>query len=189
MKRIEQKENREKQILDVALNLFVEKGFAATRITDIAKAANMSKGLMFNYFSSKERLYEVLIQKGIEKSNKLLENTCDEPLDFFIHVAEMIINGAKYNQNVAKMFVLINDASRSDFLPDEIRLKLRRENITKSAEIISKGQKQGTIRAGDPIALSATFWAAVTGIFQLAIQNSEFIYPEPYWLVDIIRAK
>ena len=56
--RKEQKERRRQEIINAALELFVSKGYAATKITDIAKRVNMSIGLMFHYFESKEALYE-----------------------------------------------------------------------------------------------------------------------------------
>lgn len=186
-KRVEQKENRQKQILEIALDLFVEKGFASTKITDIAEAAGMSKGLMFNYFSSKEKLYETLVWSGIQKSKALFDSTDDEPLAFFTHAAEMILNGAKHNSFVAKMFVLMNDASRGNILPVELRRSIQRDNIRKSAEVILEGQRCGTIREGDPEALASTFWAAIMGVCQLAVQNPDFTYPEPEWIVNIIK--
>lgn len=186
-KRIEQKENRQKQIFEIALDLFVNKGFAATKITDIAEAAGMSKGLMFNYFSSKEKLYEALVCSGIQKSKALFDFKGDEPLAFFAHAAEIVLNSAKQGSHISKMFVLMNDATRGNILPDELKRSIQRDNICKSAELILEGQRRGTIREGDPEALASTFWAAVMGICQLAVQNPDFIYPEPEWIVSIIK--
>lgn len=56
------KQNRKKDILDVALELFASKGHQNTRIEDITKAAGISKGLFYNYFTSKDKLLEELIQ-------------------------------------------------------------------------------------------------------------------------------
>ena len=63
--RKEQKEKRRQEILLAGLDLFVAKGYAATKITDIAKRANMSTGLLFHYFESKEKLYEELVTRGL----------------------------------------------------------------------------------------------------------------------------
>jgi len=57
------KVSREK-ILSAALELFAKKGFHATSISQIAKKAKISKGLMYNYFKSKDRLLDELIQNG-----------------------------------------------------------------------------------------------------------------------------
>ena len=57
------KVSREK-ILSAALELFAKKGFHATSISQIAKKAKISKGLMYNYFKSKDKLLDEIIQNG-----------------------------------------------------------------------------------------------------------------------------
>jgi AcrR family transcriptional regulator len=74
--RKEQKEKRRQEILCAALELFVSRGYAATKITDIAAQANMSTGLMFHYFESKEKLYEELIRMGVEATAYPAEQKC-----------------------------------------------------------------------------------------------------------------
>ena len=66
MTRKEQKEFREKQILFKALELFVIKGYSETKISDIADSLNISIGLLFHYYKSKEQLYLELIKIGID---------------------------------------------------------------------------------------------------------------------------
>ena len=56
------KETRPQELLDAALLLFVEKGFAATRSEEVAKAAGVSKGTLYLYFPSKEELLKAVIQ-------------------------------------------------------------------------------------------------------------------------------
>jgi AcrR family transcriptional regulator len=48
-----------------ALELFVEKGFAGTRLEDVAARAGVSKGTLYLYFDSKEALFKAVIQEGI----------------------------------------------------------------------------------------------------------------------------
>ena len=62
--RQEQKEERRQKILMTALTLFVQKGYADTKIADIAAAVPMSTGLMFHYFESKEVLLTELVKMG-----------------------------------------------------------------------------------------------------------------------------
>ena len=59
------KEARPAELLDAALALFVEKGFAATRSEEVAKAAGVSKGTLYLYFPSKEELLKAVIQHFI----------------------------------------------------------------------------------------------------------------------------
>jgi AcrR family transcriptional regulator len=56
------KEARPAELLDAALALFVEKGFAATRSEEVARAAGVSKGTLYLYFPSKEELLKAVIQ-------------------------------------------------------------------------------------------------------------------------------
>lgn len=58
------RETRKQQIMDVALKLFAEKGYDSTSISKIAKDANISKGLLYNYFESKEDLLIQLVTEG-----------------------------------------------------------------------------------------------------------------------------
>lgn len=59
------KEARPQELLAAALDLFVERGFAATRLDDVAKAAGVSKGTLYLYFSSKEDLFKAVVRESI----------------------------------------------------------------------------------------------------------------------------
>lgn len=59
------KEARPAEIMAAALDLFVERGFAATKLDDVAVRAGVSKGTLYLYFSSKEELFKAVIQQGI----------------------------------------------------------------------------------------------------------------------------
>lgn len=64
-KRERRKEARPGELLAAALELFVEKGFAATRAEEVAKRAGVSKGTLFLYFSSKEELFKAVVRENI----------------------------------------------------------------------------------------------------------------------------
>jgi AcrR family transcriptional regulator len=59
------REEKRNLIMDVALEHFANKGFHSTPISHIAKHAGISKGLMYNYFSSKEELLKELIRRSV----------------------------------------------------------------------------------------------------------------------------
>ncbi len=64
-KRARRKEARPGELIDAALSLFVEKGFAATRVEEVAARAGVSKGTLFLYFPSKEELFKALVRHTI----------------------------------------------------------------------------------------------------------------------------
>ncbi|UCV22691.1 TetR/AcrR family transcriptional regulator [Ferribacterium limneticum] len=59
------KEARPSELLEAALHLFVEKGFAATRLEDVAARAGVSKGTLYLYFENKNALFKAVVQEGI----------------------------------------------------------------------------------------------------------------------------
>jgi AcrR family transcriptional regulator len=58
-------DDRASEIAQAALDLFVTKGFAATKLEDVAKAAGVSKGLPYLYFKNKEELFKAVIVEAI----------------------------------------------------------------------------------------------------------------------------
>ncbi len=59
------KEARPQELLDAALELFVEKGFSATRSDEVAERAGVSKGTLYLYYPSKEELLKAVIQQNM----------------------------------------------------------------------------------------------------------------------------
>lgn len=77
------KQARPSELSAAALELFVEKGFAATKLDEIAARAGVSKGTLYLYFDSKEALFEAVIREGIlpliDSAETLLEELRDDP--------------------------------------------------------------------------------------------------------------
>lgn len=191
--RDEQKEQRRQLIIFKALELFAKKGYSDTKIGDIAKAADMSVGLMFHYFESKEQLYEELVRMGADGTNIPKDLNFENPLDYFDRFLKELFKYAKEQPWVFYLFVLMAQARRSDGIPPHIReIAMSVDQVEQSAEIIAAGQKYGYFREGDPYTLSFTFWSSVQGIMeQLAVSPEMFSndkpLPETDWILDIIR--
>jgi AcrR family transcriptional regulator len=64
-RRERRKESRPNEFLAAALELFIERGYAATRLEDVAKRAGASKGTLYLYFSGKDELFKAVIRGGI----------------------------------------------------------------------------------------------------------------------------
>lgn len=187
--RQEQKEQRRQEILYAALDLFVKKGYAATKITDIAEQVSMSVGLLFHYFESKEKLYEELVRLGLAGTAMPGEQKCDHAIAFFEGFAVQLFAYMKDQPYVAKFFVLMADAQRSEGTPAHIReIALRVNTIEQFVPIVEWGQKEGSIRQGNPRALSSAFWCSIQGIAEQYAAHPEMELPKPEWVVDIIRA-
>ena len=64
-KRERRKQDRPGELLEAALDLFVEKGYAATRVEEVAARAGVSKGTLFLYFPSKEDLFKAVVRENV----------------------------------------------------------------------------------------------------------------------------
>ena len=67
-KRERRKQHRPGELLEAALDLFVEKGFAATKSEEVAAKAGVSKGTLFLYFPSKEELFKAVVRENVVKT-------------------------------------------------------------------------------------------------------------------------
>lgn len=59
------KEDRPEEITAAALEAFAERGYAATRVDDVARRAGVSKGLLYLYFKTKEDLFKAVIRSFV----------------------------------------------------------------------------------------------------------------------------
>lgn len=59
------KEARPAELTAAALDVFVEKGYAATRLEEVAAQAGVSKGTLYLYFDSKEALFKAVVREGL----------------------------------------------------------------------------------------------------------------------------
>jgi AcrR family transcriptional regulator len=69
------KEERPGEILQAALETFVERGFAAARLEEVARRAGVTRGTMYLYFPSKQALFEAVVRRsvipGIERAEQI----------------------------------------------------------------------------------------------------------------------
>ncbi|UVW28423.1 TetR/AcrR family transcriptional regulator [Massilia sp. H6] len=59
------KDARPQELLAAAIDLFVERGFAATRLEDVARRAGVTKGTLYLYYTSKEELFKAVVRESI----------------------------------------------------------------------------------------------------------------------------
>jgi AcrR family transcriptional regulator len=77
-------------IMQAALELFGHNGFHSTSISKIAKEAGISKGLIYNYFDSKEDLLKRIILEAIETGEHLMEDAIHDSEDPFQQLQYLI---------------------------------------------------------------------------------------------------
>lgn len=74
------KENSKEHLLQVAMQLFAQRGYDATPISLIAKTAGVSQGLLYNYFESKTALLRAIFERSFEQIQQSMQGYADAQL-------------------------------------------------------------------------------------------------------------
>ncbi|MEZ3461589.1 MAG: TetR/AcrR family transcriptional regulator [Lachnospiraceae bacterium] len=190
MTRKEQKEARKWQIIQATLDLFVERGYYGTKTSQISKRADISEGLLFHYFPTKEILLEELINIGLEGMRMPMQIEAENGLDFFSQFTTMLFLQVEKNPFIAKMFVFMGHVVRAEEIPERLRnLAASVDTITYSQGRVEEGQRDGSIRRGDAMALSNMYWCAVHGMMEQYALHPEIPLPEADWIVAMLKSE
>ena len=103
------RESRRKQIMDAAMDLFAAEGYSNCSISMLAQKARISKGLMYNYFKSKEELLTAIIENGLDEIMHLLDPNSDgilqpEELEHFIR---KVFSNMRHNREFWTLYVSV----------------------------------------------------------------------------------
>ncbi|MCP4749567.1 MAG: TetR/AcrR family transcriptional regulator [Proteobacteria bacterium] len=81
MAKIVDKEAKRLEILKAAVRVFAERGVAATKIQDIAKAAGIAQGTIYIYFKNKEEVFEYILKSHVSAMETIMEDLKDDDTD------------------------------------------------------------------------------------------------------------
>ena len=119
------RESRKNLIMDTALELFANNGYHATSISIIAQKAGISKGLLYNYFKSKEKLLIEILSSGLREFTDELDLDKDGVItdEEFVHFIDLMFKTLKAKRDYWRLYfsvilqpavlVLIKDQYRS----------------------------------------------------------------------------
>lgn len=180
------REAQRARILSSSLHLFVRRSFAATRISDIASHADISQGLLYRYFASKDDILVALLEESLPRMDaaaKELE-AMDIPAADKIRLAlQVLLGGIRERGDTSLHHLLVAMVSASEAIPDAARALINRHARNPYAvmrRIFAKGQKEDSVRDGDPKELALLFWAMVKGLsIHHAVHGGSLGEPDP----------
>lgn len=152
------KADRPAEIVEAALAVFAEKGFAAARLDEIARRAGVSKGAVYLYFATKEDLFRAVVGQAIAPNVLGLRQMLAQhsgPFGELLHLfAERLaaLAGAPAVGGVAKM--VIGEARNFPELARVWHDELASQALGALAAAISAAQARGEVRPGDPRAFA-----------------------------------
>ncbi len=95
------REKSRDKIIEAATGLFAQQGFHGTSISKIASKAHVSKGLMYNYFDSKEQLLDAILAKAFQDIERPIETLkhFNDPCEKLAVLVEGIFSMVKNKQD------------------------------------------------------------------------------------------
>ena len=170
------KEERRRLILLSALKVFTRKGYAASKMTDVAEEAKISYGLMYYYFKSKDDIYAELVKHAADASRHLVEEIDRRPIPPVQKIRELasaVFGGLGNKSSSAYYFVLCVEALMSDAAPEPVRQSIGRimEPLDTLSRIISEGQKANQMKPGDPMDMAVAAFSMVLGLSSMMISG------------------
>jgi len=154
-KRERRKEARPGELLAAALDLFLEKGFAATRVEEVAQRAGVSKGTLFLYFSSKEELFKAVVRENISgrfvewgEELKTFEGSSEELLRYCVTSWWERVGATKAS---ALPKLMMSEAGNFPELTDFFQKEVVQPGNDLLQRILQRGVERGELRASDPV--------------------------------------
>ena len=169
------KDARPAELLDAALDVFFEKGFAAARLEDIAARAGVSKGTVYLYFSSKEEVFEALVhaipQANVEQIAAFAADPAI-PADELLPRVLRFIGGFIGDQRMIKFpRLILGEAGNFPKLAEIYRREVIARGSTILVRIIERGIAEGRFRRVEPLHAA---YAAISPLLFTAIWRTTF---------------
>jgi AcrR family transcriptional regulator len=147
---------RPDELLDAALELFMQHGFAATRVEQIADKAGLSKGAVYRYFASKEEILESIVRRGISPLTQratALATAGEQPAPVILRaVLSTIVTGLMDKRTMAIPRIVLSEAGNFPALAKMYRREVIDVGIAAMSKIIQQGIDEGSFRPVEPSA-------------------------------------
>lgn len=172
------------EIIDAAVELFAARGFAATRLEDVAEAAGVSTAEIYLYFDSKEDLFFALVREiavgQVARTAQLAESHDGSSADLLrglvVTVGRMMIR----TQLGAVLKLIVAEARNFPEVADFYRDEVAARGLGTITRVIERGIERGEFRPCDArtVAAVTVFPALMSGIWMYSLGPHELIDAE-----------
>ncbi len=166
-----EREQRYQAIIDAAETVFFRKGYETSTMDDVALDAELSKGTLYLYFTSKDELHFAIMERGMKLLMELMErrlNIKKSGLETLRELGLALVEFSNLHPDYFNALIFfqgrdveqqkLQEAKVNDFMAN-------RNSLTLLNETLKRGMTDGSVRTDIPILeLSATLWAQMMGI-------------------------
>lgn len=165
------------RITKAALEVFVEYGFHGATMNQVTQASGVSKGLVYHYFPSKEKLFYHLVHSSLEISKKIWNDAFDTPGTAWEKIEQLAENLVRVSftwDNSRSYLIMIQAMTQTKSIPGLLEyMEGQSAHFDRLPLLIKEAQESGQAVQGDPELLAASFLALFQGYTILLHRNKD----------------
>ena len=169
------KNAKQGMIIDAALEVFRQRGYANARMADIARRAGVSYGLVYHYFGSKEVLFEMIVESWWSALYAMMGHEIasgDDIRDKLVNIIEFFLN--TYGQKPNLMSIFVSEVCRSSVYHTEEGLSKFLKFFSLCEQVMVQGQERGfLIKDVPPHHLTYIFYGAIETFISVMVLGKE----------------
>jgi len=179
-RREREREKRIELILDNAERLFLEKGFAATTMSDLGSAAEFGRATLYHYFPSKEAIYVAIVERALDsmiarsrESVARARNSAQK----IEKLKDVLLSFVQRKRNIFHLY-FITRFEVFPYLDGGLRKRLEskiREFDELFHDIYREGIVKGELKPEDPLIMGDIFFAQIVGL--MLLNSAEILEP------------
>lgn len=186
-RRREEKAQRRESILDAAEQVFARRGFDAATMHDVARAARVSRALVYVYFGDKRELHLAICQRALHELRRLFEAAAAAQArgrDQLVAIGRTYMRFAEshpcYFQALSRYEATQARARGKDDAALEATMMAGRAVHAVTVAAIERGMRDGSLRSdiADPMHMAMTMWGFTHGVLQIAQHKSYMLERE-----------
>ncbi|MZQ81327.1 TetR family transcriptional regulator [Paenibacillus sp. 5J-6] len=167
------RDERREQIMSAALKVFARRGIIGTKMSMIAAEAQISHGLLYHYFTSKEELFTTLVEKAMIASDEAMETVYGLPGSPIEKIRALTQD--MLDEGGTDYFLLIHQARTSDGVPEKVVELMERYSmdnyVKKLRPLFREGQEAGELVEGDLDEMISSYLSVTSGLMVLNVQK------------------
>lgn len=165
------KDTRRETILDVAQDVFLEEGFAGASMSTIAARLGGSKGTLYNYFRSKDELFEAFVVRRCFWHQEAMFGEVDETwaaADALRAIGKAFLLATLSDDSLRVMRMIVAEAERAPEIGRNFFENGPKRAMERLGRMMAAWAKDGQIRTDDPLGAAEFFLGMVKGRLHLS---------------------
>ncbi|MBU7317489.1 TetR/AcrR family transcriptional regulator [Paenibacillus oleatilyticus] len=160
------RKQRKQEILQAAIRVYVDKGYSASEMGDIASQAGLAHGLVYYYFKNKKALFRELYEVMMEESRQFTKTFFEQEgsvFELFKNYAHIVCERVLEDPVIPRFYMRISLDLQHLYTPEEFSpFEWVKNFMYPMTQAIEKGIGQGTIQPGDANLMAMQFWGSVS---------------------------